>query len=113
MTAAVEALSALAQTGRLAAFRALVEAGPSGLAAGALADRLEMPSSTLSSHLGILSRAGLVVGQREGRSIRYLANFEAMGALLTFLVKDCCQGAPELCGPMARSLDGLRCGVRS
>ncbi|MDR3512924.1 MAG: helix-turn-helix transcriptional regulator [Caulobacteraceae bacterium] len=99
--AAVEALSALASPSRLAAFRLLVRAGPSGLAAGALARGLAVPPSTLSTHLNLLAHAGLVTSRREGRSILYAADYEGMRALLGFLMEDCCAGAPEICAPLA------------
>ena len=99
---AVEALSALAHTSRLAVFRLLVRAGPSGMAAGDLARAVGAAANTLSTHLAVLSRAGLVQSRREGRSILYSTDFERMGALLGFLLEDCCDGAPEICAPLAR-----------
>jgi ArsR family transcriptional regulator, arsenate/arsenite/antimonite-responsive transcriptional repressor len=98
---AVPALSALAHEGRLAAFRLLVEAGPDGLAAGRLAERLGVPPNTLSANLNILSHAGLIVARRTGRSIIYSSNIGQMRALIGFLIQDCCSGAPELCAPLA------------
>jgi DNA-binding transcriptional ArsR family regulator len=100
-TSAVEALSALANPSRLAAFRLLVRAGPAGIAAGDLARGVAVPPSTLSSHLTLLSRAGLVTARREGRSILYAADYDGMRALLGFLIEDCCNGAPEICAPLA------------
>lgn len=97
-TTAIDALSALAQHSRLEVFRRLVRMGPRGMAAGEIAEALDVPANTMSAHLAILARAGLVTSRREGRSIIYAANFEGMGALMTFLMKDCCQGRPELCG---------------
>jgi ArsR family transcriptional regulator, arsenate/arsenite/antimonite-responsive transcriptional repressor len=99
--AAVEALSALANPSRLAAFRLLVRAGPAGLAAGDLARGVGAPPSTLSSHLSLLGHAGLVTSRREGRSIIYAADFGGMRVLLGFLMEDCCGGAPEICAPLA------------
>ncbi len=101
---AVSALSALAHDGRLAALRLLVKAGPEGLPAGEIAQRLRMPSSSLSTNLMLLSNAGLVTSERDGRSIIYRADFGAMGRLLAFLVEDCCNGAPEVCDPLAATL---------
>ena len=98
---AVAALGALAQETRLDAFRALVEAGPAGIAAGDLARRLGVPPPTLSFHLRDLSAAGLTSFVREGRSIRYIADFEAMTALMSFLTENCCGGRPEICAPVA------------
>jgi ArsR family transcriptional regulator len=97
---AVAALGALAQDTRLALFRMLVEAGPSGLAAGEIAERLNVPAATLSFHLAQLSHAGLVNSTRHGRSIVYAADFAAMTDLVGFLTDNCCQGRPELCAPV-------------
>ena len=96
---AIDALAALAQETRLAIFRLLVREGPEGLAAGAIAERLDIPAPTMSFHLAQLSRAALVTPNREGRSIRYAANYRGMNALLTYITEDCCQGHPEICGP--------------
>ncbi len=96
---AVRALAALAQDTRLALFRLLVQVGPNGLAAGDIADRLGVPAPTLSFHLSQLSNAGLVVALRQGRSILYSADFEAMQALVDFMTESCCGGRPELCPP--------------
>lgn len=100
-THAIDALGALAQTTRLGAFRALVAAGPDGIAAGDLARALDVPPPTLSFHLRDLENAGLVASAREGRSIRYTADFEAMTALVGFLTDNCCGGNPALCAPAA------------
>ncbi len=91
--AIVEALGALAQDHRLAAFRALVAAGPAGLAAGILAERVALAPSTLSFHLTHLSRAGLVTCRRDGRRLIYAADFAAMTALVGYLTENCCGGA--------------------
>jgi ArsR family transcriptional regulator, arsenate/arsenite/antimonite-responsive transcriptional repressor len=96
---AVRALGALAQDTRLALFRLLVQAGPGGLAAGEIAERLDVPAPTLSFHLTQLSHAGLLVSLRRGRSIVYSADFEAMQAIVDFLTESCCGGRPELCAP--------------
>lgn len=96
---AVTALMALAQESRLGVFRLLVPAGEAGLPAGEIAERLGIPSATLTFHLKELSHAGLIASRREGRSIIYSLRAEAMRDLLTFLARDCCQGQPELCGP--------------
>jgi ArsR family transcriptional regulator, arsenate/arsenite/antimonite-responsive transcriptional repressor len=92
-TQALEALSALAHATRLEVFRRLVRAGPPGLVAGELAAALEIPAPTLSFHLAHLERAGLVAALREGRSIRYSADFTRMRALIDYLLEDCCRGA--------------------
>lgn len=101
MTTAIESLSALAHDGRLKVFRLLVQAGPSGLAAGEIARRLGTPPNTLSANLALLSHAGLAQSRRDGRSIIYSARFDRMGALMAFLAEDCCGGAPEVCAPLA------------
>jgi ArsR family transcriptional regulator len=102
MKSAVTSLAALAHEGRLAAFRLLVQAGVEGLAAGELARRLDMLPNTLSANLNILSHAGLVVAQRDGRSMIYRAQYDAMRDLLGFLVEDCCGGSPEICAPLMK-----------
>ena len=89
---AVTALAALAQEHRLAAFRLLVEAGRQGLAAGALAERLGMPNSTLSFHLAGLRSAGLISQERRGRSLIYRADYARMDALIAYLTENCCEG---------------------
>ena len=94
------ALRALSHARRLAAFRALVQAGPAGLAVGELRDALGIAPATLTSHLNQLRSAGLVSDQREGRVIRVRADYSAMDALLGFLTDNCCGGAP--CAPTAR-----------
>ena len=98
----IGALGALAQATRLGAFRALVAAGPNGLAAGDLARALDVPPPTLSFHLRDLENAGLVASTREGRSIRYTADFDAMNSLVGFLTENCCGGNPALCVPAKR-----------
>lgn len=100
METAVSGLAALAHDGRLAAFRLLVQAGGDGLAAGEIARRLDVLPNTLSSSLNILSHAGLIRSRREGRSIIYTANYDAMRLLLAFLMEDCCGGKPEICAPL-------------
>ena len=89
---AVTALGALAQTHRLTVFRELVQAGQSGLAAGAIAERLGIPRSSLSFHLSALKQGGMIAEQRAGRSIIYTADFAAMRALIAFLLHNCCAG---------------------
>ena len=105
---AVVALSALAHDGRLAIYRALVQAGPDGLAAGAVSRAVGIAPNTLSARLTILGHAGLVRSRRDGRSIIYTAEFGRMGELLGFLVDDCCGGRPEICAPLA-DVSRLRC----
>lgn len=101
---AVDALGALAHETRLAVFRALVRAGPEGMIAGAIAGHCRVPPSTMSHHLATLERAGLVVSARESRLVHYRADFAGMRRLLTFLMQDCCQGAPEMCGDLTAAL---------
>lgn len=96
---AILALSALAQDTRLAVFRLLVQAGPDGLNAGDIAAAVEASPSTLSHHLGLLERAGLATSRRAGRMLFYAADYPGTRALLGFLMEDCCQGRPEICGP--------------
>ncbi len=95
---AVVALTALAQESRLRVFRLLVPAGAGGLAAGEIAEKLDIPAATLTFHLKELSHAGLIESKRDGRSIRYSLRVERMRELLTYLAEDCCHGHPELCG---------------
>lgn len=97
--AVIEALSALANEHRLGVFRLLVQAGPAGRPAGAIADALDLPASSLSFHLAHLTRAGLIVQRRESRSLIYSADFGAMNALVGFLTENCCGGSA--CAPAA------------
>ena len=99
---AVQSLSALAQASRLAIFRMLVAAGPSGLAAGAIGEKLELPPATLSFHLAGLTRAGLARSRQDGRFVIYSADFGRMSELVAFLTENCCGGAscaPQACQP--------------
>ena len=98
---AVTALAALAQDNRLEIFRLLVQAGPDGLAAGQVAERLGLAPNTLTFHFDRLRVAGLVTVRRDGRSMIYAARFETMNGLLTFLTENCCQGASATCAPVA------------
>src|ERR1700724_1249629 len=96
-TAAVAALAALAQDNRLDVFRLLVEAGPEGMPAGAVATALDLAPNTLTFHFDRLRVAGLVTVRREGRSMIYAARYETMNGLLAFLTANCCQGTSGLC----------------
>ncbi len=96
---AVQALSALAQESRLAIYRLLVQAGPSGRVAGQIAETLGIPPATLSFHLKTLAQGGLVHGRQEGRFIRYVADFEAMHGLIDYLSENCCGGDRLVCAP--------------
>src|ERR1700752_436357 len=93
-TDGVAALAALAQDNRLDVFRLLVQAGPDGMPAGAIADALDLAPNTLTFHFDRLRTAGLVTARREGRSIIYAATFEQMNALIAFLTENCCGGVP-------------------
>jgi len=101
---AILALAALAQTTRLDVFRLLVQHEPEGLAAGDIAKTLAVPQNTMSSHLSILSRAGLVSARRFSRSIVYRADLTRLQAVVLFMLKDCCDGRPEICTPLVESL---------
>src|SRR5215831_14407263 len=99
---AVAALAALAQDNRLDVFRLLVQAGPEGMAAGAVAEALDLAPNTLTFHFDRLRMAGLVSVRREGRSMIYAAQYETMNALLGYLTDNCCRGAPQKCAPTRR-----------
>lgn len=101
---AIVALGALAQGTRLDVLRLLVRHEPEGMAAGAIARQLDVPQNTMSAHLGILARAGIVRAERHSRSIIYRADLDSLRALTLFLVKDCCAGSPELCAPLIAEL---------
>lgn len=91
--AALEAFGALSNEHRLGIFRLLVEAGPDGLPAGDIADKLGIPASSLSFHLAYLTRAGLTEQRRESRSLIYSADFATMNGLIAFMTENCCGGA--------------------
>ncbi len=97
---AVEALTALGHETRLQIFRLLVREGPSGRSAGAIATEIGCPKSTLSHHLSLLERAGLLTARRQDRHIFYAIDISGTRALFDFLTADCCNGRPELCGPL-------------
>ena len=100
---AVAALGALAQEHRLALFRLLVQAGEQGMPAGAIAQALGVPNSSLSFHLTQLRSAGLILQERQHRSLIYRANYQVMNALVAYLLENCCAGAecgePATCEP--------------
>ncbi len=100
---AAELLAALGHESRLAIFRMLVEAGPQGMYASAIGERLGMAPATLSFHLAHLTRAGLISGERESRFIHYSANYATMDELIAFLTANCCQG--EACMPKTTCCD--------
>lgn len=101
---AILSFAALAQGTRLDAFRLLVRHEPEGLPAGEIASQLAVPHNTMSSHLGILTRAGLIQSQRKSRSIIYRANLDQMREIARFLLKDCCGGQPEVCADLIADL---------
>ncbi|MFS8036840.1 ArsR/SmtB family transcription factor [Xanthobacter sp. AM11] len=102
---ALAAFAALAQETRLCVVRLLVKAGPQGMAAGAIGEAMEGASSSrMSFHLSQLEQAGLVSSRREGRSIIYSAAYPALSDLVAFLMKDCCNGHPEVCAPAMAAL---------
>jgi ArsR family transcriptional regulator len=97
---AILSLAALAQSTRLSVFRLLVKHEPEGLAAGDIAKSLEVPQNTMSAHLAILARAGLVISERKSRSIIYRANLVSFQELTSFMLEDCCGGRAGLCAPI-------------
>lgn len=101
---ALDALTALAHPTRLAVFRLLVRHEPEGMPAGAIAEEVGVLANTLSTHLGLLTRGGLVSAERHGRSIRYRVDLAGMRALLLYLTEDCCAGRPEVCAPLMEAL---------
>jgi DNA-binding transcriptional ArsR family regulator len=112
----VAALAALAQETRLKIFRLLVEAGPSGVAAGALSEALDVPPPTLSFHLTHMRHAGLIDSRRDSRSLIYAADFEQMNDLIGYLTDNCCRGQPDACGvapACAPSTPTIQKGVRA
>lgn len=108
---ALSAFAALAQEHRLRLVRALVTAGPAGQASGVLAEAVGVSAATVSHHLKELSHAGLVASRREGRSIIYSAAYPALSELIAFLMRDCCQGHPEVCAPVVAALSACDCNI--
>ena len=106
---AILAFAALAQPTRLDVFRLLMEHEPDGLPAGDIARHLAVPHNTMSTHLAILSRAGLIEAERQSRSIIYRARLEALRALSLFLLKDCCGGDVAVCAPLIEELTTSCC----
>src|SRR6476469_2677055 len=101
-TQALDAIAALSQPTRLQMIRTLVVAGAEGMAAGSISDTVGASSSSASFHLAQLEQAGLVSSRRESRSIIYSANYESLAGLVEFLMRDCCQGRPEVCAPATK-----------
>ena len=98
INAALGSFEALSQETRLDVVRLLVRAGPEGRPAGRIAEELDCRQNTMSAHLKILQAAGLLESERNGRSIIYKASYSALGALIRFLMEDCCAGNAEICG---------------
>jgi DNA-binding transcriptional ArsR family regulator len=98
------AFAALAQPTRLEAFRRLIAAHPQGLPAGEIARACDVPHNTMSTHLAVLLRAGLIAVAREGRSMNYRADLDGFRALIDFMMRDCCGGRPDVCAPLVREL---------
>lgn len=101
---AIAALAALAQTTRMDTFRLLVGREPEGVPAGELARLMAVPQNTMSAHLAVLARAGLVVGERQSRSIMYRANLARLREVTLYILKDCCGGRADLCAPIVADL---------
>jgi DNA-binding transcriptional ArsR family regulator len=101
METAIDAFAALAQESRMSIFRLLVHEEPHGLPVGEISRRLNIVPSTLSGHLGVLKRTGLLKSTRRQREIHYAANLDAMGDLVRFMLEDCCDGRVENCGEIA------------
>lgn len=106
---AIPKFSALANESRLAVFRRLVQAGPEGMAAGAISEALEIAPNTLSAQLSLLSQAGLVTGDRHGRSIIYSVRFEAISDLIVYLLEDCCAGEACVASDVRGALSRMAC----
>lgn len=103
---ALSSFAALAQKTRLDVLKLLIKAGEQGLSAGEIGERLSIKQNTMSANLAVLARTNLVSNKREGRSIRYYANFAGIRELIGFLMEDCCGGNPEICEPL---LEQLKC----
>ncbi len=103
LNSVIKALAALAQEHRLAVYRLLVQAGPDGMSAGILADKIGVPPSSMSFHLAQLANAGLVTQRRQSRSIIYSADYDAMNGVMDYLTENCCGGmscaAMTACSP--------------
>ena len=103
---AIEALTALAQPTRLKVFRRLLNAYPDQVIAGEIARGCKVPHNTMSAHLAILTRSGLVAVRREGRMMHYGADLDGFRSLVSFLMRDCCNGRAEVCAPLLAELNG-------
>ncbi|MGH6847634.1 MAG: ArsR/SmtB family transcription factor [Methylocella sp.] len=107
-TEAIAALAALAQSTRMETFRLLVRREPEGVPAGEVARLMAVPQNTMSAHLAILARAGLIIGERQSRSIIYRADLLRFREVALFLLKDCCGGRPDICAPLVADLTPCR-----
>lgn len=103
-TTAITAFAALSQPTRLDVFRLLIKAGEQGMSAGEIGEKLNIRQNTMSANLTILARTNLVINKREGRSIRYFANYAGIRELISFLMEDCCGGNTEICEPLLSEL---------
>lgn len=101
---AIEALTALAQPTRLKVFRRLLNAYPDQIAAGEIARACKVPHNTMSTHLAVLTRGGLVAVRRDGRMMYYGADLDGFRSLVGFLMRDCCNGRAEICAPLLAEL---------
>ena len=101
---AIETLTALAQPTRLTVFRRLIKVYPDQIIAGEIARACKVPHNTMSTHLALLARAGLITARREGRMMYYTANLEGFQSLMKFLMQDCCGGRAEICAPLLAEL---------
>ncbi len=101
---ALAVFSALSQQTRLDVFRLLIKAGASGILSGDIGEQLDVRQNTMSANLAVLLNAGLVRNERQGRTIRYFADFDALRALLAFLMEDCCGGNPKICQPLINEI---------
>lgn len=106
---AIERLTALSHSGRLEAFKHLVRSGPEGLAAGELASQLGVQPNTLSAQLNILVTSRLVGRERNGRSIVYKAKLSTLNEVVLYLIEDCCEGRDEVCAPILKAIQTVRC----
>jgi ArsR family transcriptional regulator len=109
-SSAIETFAALAQATRLKVFRRLLNAYPNQLAAGEIARKRKVPHNTMSAHLAVLTRSGLVAVRREGRMMYYCADLNGFQSLVSFLMRDCCNGRAEICAPL---LAELNCSIPS
>ena len=108
METAIDAFAALAQESRMAIYRLLVKEEPHGLPVGEVSRRLDIVPSTLSGHLSVLKRSGLVKATRHSTEIYYSANLDAIGNLVRFMLEDCCDSKVENCGDIARIISKSR-----